>query len=123
MKFDDIEEKYPEDYGNVWLKNIGLGKCPGGESIEDLQKRVYSRIEELCRENEGKTIAVVSHGAAIRSFMCKAYGMELSKMKDIEWVSNSSVTHIIYKDGKFEFDFISYDDFLGDNISSLPKNV
>ncbi len=123
MKFDDLEIMYPEEYGNVWRNNVGLAKCPCGESMADVQKRVCKRIGEICTENNGKTVAIVSHGAAIRAFMCKSYSMPLEKMKDIAWVSNASVTHIFYENGEYEFDFVSYDDFLGDMISSLPRNV
>ena len=123
MKFDDLEVMYPEEYGNVWRNNVGLAKCPDGESMAEVQKRVCRRIDEVCAANDGKTVAIVSHGAAIRSFMCKTYMLPLEKMKDIPWVSNASVTHIFYENGKYTFDFVSYDKFLGEMISSLPRNV
>jgi len=123
MKFDELEALYPEEYGKVWRHNVGLAQCPGGESMAEVQSRVCKRIDEICAENTGKTLAIVSHGAAIRSFMCRCYKMELSQMKNIDWVSNASVTHIFHKNGQYSFDFVSYDDFLGNMVSSLPKNV
>ena len=123
MRFDDLEIMYPEEYGKVWRHNVGLAKCPDGESMADVQRRVCKRIDEICAQNNGKTVAIVSHGAAIRSFMCRCYEMELSEMKNIDWVSNASVTHIFYENGQYRFDFVSYDDFLGNMVSSLPKNV
>ena len=70
-------------------------------------------------KNNGKTVAIVSHGAAIRSFMCRCYEMELSEMKNIDWVSNASVTHIFYENGQYRFDFVSYDDFLGNMVENI----
>lgn len=41
---------------------------PGGESINDLNYRIYTFINKICTQTEYKRIAIVTHSAAISNF-------------------------------------------------------
>lgn len=122
-RFDELWEKYAEDFTNVWCTNIGRSCPTGGESVEALQKRFVSEVEKLARENEGKTIFIFTHATPIRVLKTAWDGVTLDDMKDIPWASNASVTHCEYADGVFKVLKYSIDDFMGDMATSLPSNV
>ena len=122
LKFSELEEKFPESYG-LWLSDIGNSACDGGESMEDVQKRMIGQIRELCEKEEGKTIALFAHAGCFRAFLCHCLNMTREQMKDLAWVSNASVTTVEYENGKFKVADLDYTDHLNGMISNLPKNV
>lgn len=48
-----IAENYKNDY-MVWCENIGLARCTGGESMEEVQKGGSRQSERLQRQMSGK---------------------------------------------------------------------
>lgn len=120
--YDELLEKFPKTYG-VWMKDIGNSVCDGGESIADVQKRGLAALRDICEKNDGKNIAVVSHGGCIRSMMCHFYGKPLSEMKNIPWVSNASVTMVNYDNGRFEIEKADITDHLEGLMSRFPANI
>ena len=122
MKFDDIIATYPDDYG-VWVKDIGKARATDGESVVELCERVMAKLTEIATENDGKTIVVATHATPIRVTQSKIQTGGLDEMKDIPWVSNASVSVLVYDNGKWEFKLISEDEHLGDLRTFLPKSV
>ncbi len=120
VSFDALVRDFP-DY-EVWCKDIGNSKCDGGESVAELQQRVVGRLREIAEAHPGETIVIATHATPIRVTQCYAEGKSLSEMKNIPWVSNTSVTEIDY-DGDFHIVRVGYDGYLGDAVSTLPPNV
>ena len=58
--FDDLIKLYPKEY-KVWLDDIGRARCVNGESVKELQKRVVRAVENIAKENSGKTGTVVEY--------------------------------------------------------------
>ena len=64
---------------------------PGGESEADCRARILGALTRIARQNEGKTVLIVSHGAAIRSFFAAISGLENEEAnKRIDYPSNAS---------------------------------
>ena len=103
----EIAEKYPAEYF-LWKNDIGNCHPPEGEKMCDFQKRITDRLKEIAREREGKTIAVFTHACAIRVTECFSRGLPLSRMKEIPWVKNASVTAIDCDGGRFSLKFVGY---------------
>ena len=106
-----------------WRFDIGNAVCTGGESCAELQARVLRAVKKIADENEGKTVAIASHGVAIRSLMCAVTADSLDAMKDISWVSNASVTTIIAEGDSLRLEGASYDAHLSGMQTILPPNV
>ncbi len=121
-KFERLISEFPESYATIWLHNIGLAHPDGGESVAELENRVYNTILKIAEQNLNKTIAVFTHATPIRTFFNKINGKSLSDLKDLKWPTNSSVSEVIFEDGKFTEVKYSYDLFLGNSTSSLPTN-
>lgn len=121
VSFDTLLEKFSESY-LLWRNDIGNAMCDGGESVAALQRRILCALRDICDQNPGKTVVVATHATPIRALQCHCQGKSLDEMKDITWVSNASVSAFIYEDGQFSEKYISYDAYLGQLTSVLPKN-
>lgn len=53
-----------------------LRRPPGGESIEDLSRRVGHFFREVLKQHAEDTVAVVAHGGPIKMFLLKVLGAE-----------------------------------------------
>ncbi len=120
--FDELATEFEEDYG-VWLQNIGVSRCTGGESVEELQTRIYKELKKICDENPDKTVVVATHATPIRVFAAKCLGYSLDEVKNIKWAKNASTSIFNYSDGIFEMLEYDFVDHLGDFVTELPKNV
>lgn len=101
LTYPEIKEKFPEQY-NIWHTDIGKSHCEQGESVADVRDRVYSAIERIAKKHMGQTVAIGSHGMAIRAFILKVQGLSLEEMQEkTKWASNASVTYVDYENGKF----------------------
>lgn len=96
VKYCDLPEKFPEEY-DQWTYHMGEFQAPnGGESIADVYKRMSNAITEIAKQNLGKSVAVVSHGCAIRTFLCFAKGLDYKDIMQVEWADNTAVAKLIF---------------------------
>ncbi len=120
-KYCDLKTDFSESYG-VWLTNIGRSTPKNGESVECLTDRAVKCITEIAKKNDGKTVAIFTHAAFIRSFFNYALGNGLDEMKNIPWSTNASVSTVEYNNGTFKVLKYSEDEFLEDLITKVPAN-
>ena len=119
--FDELTENFP-NYA-VFRNDIGACVIDGGESVAQLSKRVLEAVTEIAAENEGKTIVIATHATPIRAVQCHCEGKALAQMKDVPWVTNASVTTVVYENGKLQLQEVCHDAHLGDMGSHFPSNV
>ena len=63
-----------------------------GESARDARDRVMAALEAIAAENEGKTVAVFSHGLVIRAVLGTLRGMALEDIDQTVLGDNTSVS-------------------------------
>ena len=122
MRFTDLPQTHPAEYA-LWQQDVGNSRCPGGESVAELADRVWESVMEICQKNPDKTVLVASHATPIRTIQWKITGTDLSFMKQIPWVSNSSVSELIYEDGILTPVKLSQDAHLADMKTNLPSSI
>ena len=123
MGFDDIQVAYPEGH-KTWLEDIGRAVCDGGESVAHLQERVNLAVKKIVAENKGKTVCIGTHATPIRTMLCIWQNLPLSEAKNINWVTNASVTVVDYDDdGSFKLVQAGYAEHLADICSDKLKNI
>jgi alpha-ribazole phosphatase len=73
LTFREIAQKYPELAREltVW-KAVAF---PGGESLEQLNRRVQSFLDKLKQHQPESTIVIVSHGGPLRLIICHLLGI------------------------------------------------
>lgn len=87
---------WPEEYAN-WRSRPWDAVPPHGESVICSGERMLNGVRDLVRERDGQTIAVVTHGSAIRGALTLAHGWKAEQMGEIGWGDNTCVA-------KLEFD-------------------
>ena len=117
MRFAEIAEKYPRQYG-CWTGEFEKLQMPGGESSAQLSERVNSALLHTAEEFAGKTIVIATHATPIQLMRLKIYGMELEKARSFPLVANASVTKLNYCDGAFSIEYADCRDHL-DEITLL----
>ncbi len=70
----------------------------GGESLEEVTKRVYGTMKDIAEADNGDTILVVSHGMAIKRFL-EAISYIKGEYKGI--LGNCGIVRLHYEDGNF----------------------
>ena len=91
---------------------------PGSESFEHVQRRMTAEIRRIAAENEGKTVAVVSHGMAIKIFLMGALG--LTSENAMMHGDNTSVSLLHVEDGRIEVEYYNDNSHLG-ALSTFAK--
>ncbi len=97
LTYAEIVARWPEAMENFHFHPDRL-EIPGGETIQELQERVTERLREIVGENEGKTVAIVAHGAVIRAAICDALSIPLHRFWSIRQF-NTAVNIVSYEDG------------------------
>lgn len=109
----DILEKHRDMYENDWLGGYGTFRFPGGESTVEAGERLYAEVVRIAKENQGKTILVASHAAAIRSFFAKVLQIApVDIVEKLPFPSNASYSEVYFNGQSFESGRFSVDDHL-----------
>ena len=91
-----------------------------GESMRSVYNRVSAAFMEIVKENKGKTIAVVSHGAAIRNLLCFLIYGDVEKLIKVDWCDNTAVNLVEFDDNfKAEIKFLNSTEHLSEEL--LPS--
>lgn len=107
LKEEDRQRLYPEAF-QMWARDIDL-HIPGGESPKEVQARMLECILEIAKKHVGQTVCVASHAGAIRSLCTLFFERDGADFADIPWVTNASVTTLVYKDGALSMKEYGYD--------------
>lgn len=122
QKFHSLGDRYPEDFG-LWKADLARARCTGGESVHQLTERIMSTMEQIAKENAGRTLVIATHATPIRAAMTMTQYGELSQMQYVPWVSNASVTTITYDNGIWNCACAGEDRHLEGMKTVLTKSV
>lgn len=96
-RFDEIPTLFPEE-NRVWVEEPWLFSPHGGETMRQLYDRIWDTMLNIVRENSGCRVLVASHGCAIRNFVCRAMGLPLERLNEVDWFENTSVSIVDFDD-------------------------
>ena len=77
------EEELRKHYGEFWKewrKGSGSTRVPGGESLEELQRRGWRSIQRIMERHPDGVVVVFSHLLTIITLVCRALGLDLRNM-------------------------------------------
>lgn len=122
--FDEIMVKYADEYA-VWKNDIWNSRPVDGETVRELCERVKKAVWDIAQKNDGKTVLIATHATPIRTLECEWRGEPYEAMKDHPWVKNASVSVIDYdtENNTVIPVVIGEAEFMGDMITTLPKNI
>lgn len=77
--YADIESAEPDSFRHFWHEPH-LFAVAGAESFLELQERALQTIAGIADKHHGERVALVSHGALIKSVLCHLAGRPLSEL-------------------------------------------
>ncbi len=106
-----------------WRDDDPTIKIPGGESFLELIKRARKILDKIVEENDGKTVAIVTHGGVVRMLFASILNLSPTEWKEkLGYVSNASITFIEYNNNVFKI-CDTVDDYLKELSTSMPKGI
>lgn len=118
----DLPKLYPVEY-ELWQNKMHKFYIAEGEKMTEVFERMKAAVNKIAAENDGRTIAVVSHGCALRNFLCYAMGKQISALKDVGWSDNTAVSLVEYEEnGVPKIIFKNSNDHLTGELSTLSKS-
>jgi len=75
--YADKMERHQAIFWAEWLRGNACIPLPGGESLEELQRRVWRGIVPITTNHPQETVVVVSHQFVNLAIICRAMGMDL----------------------------------------------
>lgn len=91
-------ERYDRDQLSYFNNDPEKWSVKGREFFPDTQARMLKILHELAEKHDGETIALVTHGAAIRCLLCAILGVPSDRINDVRHCDNTAVS-LLYVDG------------------------
>jgi len=87
LAFDDCKAKDPDRY-RLWADEPHRF-CPpgGGETLDDVRRRVLAGLERLRAEHDDQSVCLVAHGISARIIILEALGLPLERIWSIHLAS------------------------------------
>lgn len=99
-RWKDIKVEY-DGFLKDWFRDIVNIPAPDGESYKDLQDRATRSVMQIA-DSGLDNIAIVTHGAVIKTLVSTYLGVGLENRSRFE-VSNASISMVQYNEGKKSF--------------------
>lgn len=90
---DEIRERWGDAYPR-WQRDPVGNEPPGGEAMPGFGARVVAAVGRLRAAHAGEDIVIVSHGGAIRAYLCSILGLGPSSLFRFA-LENASLTEIV----------------------------
>jgi len=122
MPWGEIEVSYPE-MSKQFGQDPAKWKVNGSESYEDVVSRMTSFITKTAKCHDGETIAIFSHGFAIRAFFCNLMGFASHESHNVNYCDNTAVALLIYDNDKLSIQYQSDNSHLHTDESTLGNQA
>ena len=116
LPWAELPHGWPDQYAK-WCARPWEAAPPHGETVMQAGARMLNEVRRLAQENDGKAIAVVTHGSAIRGALTIAHGFPPEKMNEIGWGDNTCVARLDFA-GDGSIDVVYEND-----ASHLPQEL
>ena len=90
LEWEEVARRHAAEVFD-WLTLLDSGEVAGAESTEDLRARLEPCLQRITEAHETQAVAIVCHGAVIRSLLSILLDMPLDRLGALD-VSYASVT-------------------------------
>ena len=95
MEVGDWVAQY-QDFFNTWRSTPGSLRMPGGENLQEVQRRAVDALERITEFYPfGSTLLLCSHNFVNRTLLCYASGMPLDRFRDFQ--QDPAALNVLYK--------------------------
>lgn len=118
---DDIKANYPKEFQR-WHTAPYTVTMPGkgGESLEDVRRRVRAAFDEYVQKYEGKTVLVAAHDAVNKAIICDVLGLDMSHFWQIKQ-DNTCINVLEYQDGTWRLVLLNSTNHMGYLFSGIEQ--
>ena len=96
-------------------------RAPNGENLAEVGDRMETAIREIAAKHDGQTIAIFSHGTAIRQFTANARGLAPEEWKTLGHSDNTAVSLFTFDGEHFTVELEGDASHLDESISTLAR--
>lgn len=88
-----FEEIFKEkELVDIWVNRPQNMDFEGGETQKEVYERIWGAVKRLACENEGKTVAVATHGGVLRALFCRLKLGSLDRLVEMPYATNTAVS-------------------------------
>lgn len=102
MHSNDVIREYGEEYNRFW-NEPHLYTPNGGETFEELIKRVDNLLTDIISKNKGEIILLVTHTIIIKAIYAILKKYEIKDFWNPPYINNTCLTIIDYVEDKYTF--------------------
>jgi probable phosphoglycerate mutase len=95
MRPDEIAARYPEMWNAIYERGDDLPRGETGETFAAAGERMAAVLGQIAADHRGETIAVVSHGGAIRAFGAHLLGLGFANRSRLPLLGNTATARIV----------------------------
>lgn len=90
LSYSEVAARFPDEW-KAWGAGQDIRRG-GGETYAELAARIAGAVERIAAAGDAETILVVSHGAALRSFVCRLLGLPPQGTRVLAGMVNTAIT-------------------------------
>ena len=94
----DLHKDYPEAF-RLWREKMHEFAAPDGATMCEVYDRMRKAVQHIAEENPGRTIAVFTHGCALRNFLSFVESGTIEGRNAVGWGDNTAVSLAEYETG------------------------
>jgi phosphoserine phosphatase len=119
---DYLSNKYGEAFERFWSRP-DLYEPFEGESFKDIQNRAIKEMNRIVKENQGKTILIVTHTVTIKVIMAYYQKRSFSKLWDPPFINQTSLSRLDVYDDRTEISMYADDSHLNEINNKCTKII
>ena len=120
MTFGDFTAHHGEEF-RQFVTCSPLFSPPGGETFAQVAARVKEAFFRIAKENDGKTVALFSHGTAIQSLQAALRGLHPADNRDLGHPENTAVSCYEVEGDRVSILFENDASHITDDISTMKR--
>jgi broad specificity phosphatase PhoE len=92
---EQVRERFADDWRRIAAgEDLPRG---GGETFGAFSSRIAAALEQLRHRHEGESVAVITHGGAIRATLLSALGLPWIRLGEVDAVPNTAINELVWK--------------------------
>lgn len=122
LTFGFVRHCWPEELGRFNATDPGW-QAPKGENFHQLGERVYGAVRRIARRHPGQTVALFSHGMALRQFLGRVKEVPPEEWHAMPHGDNTAVSRLTWDGETFAIQFEMDNSHLPEEISTLARQA
>lgn len=123
LPFAEVVQHYPEEFQRFNTNHPDY-RCAGSETFAQVRQRAGDAILAIARENPGKTVAVFSHGVAIRNSLARFMGCSLEETAEkVPHGDNTAVALLEVEGDRVKVVYFNDNSHLTEEISTFARQL